>query len=304
LRFNLAGDIYIANAQEADGFTLIETQEKLFKSMGIRRRDFANMSTEEIYEKLPQLPKQPQSQSGSDGEGSPQQGCGHKHWNGDGSCYREPYSSQEKSKGEAEWRRAVIEAGQQAGNSKGSWSELVKAAMPKPPFTLKLFEYLNRGLGGDSDWAALSRRHIWRRTYLPTETKTVMGRVAWVTDTSGSMCKEQLELAFGYFRAFREQHPCVADLILCDYGISDHKTYAEHERLPSTFEAKGRGGTSFNAPFEVLREKCIEPKVIIYVTDGYGTCTTKAPGCPVLWVVVKGDGGFKPPFGEVVIVPR
>jgi predicted metal-dependent peptidase len=287
-QWNMAADIAIDNIIHADSFEpgpWEQGRDKWLRSVGLNLTQFNGQFAEAIYDQLPAQP--------------PQCGCG-----GQGGCFKDKSGDDAASRSEAEarWKANVVAAGQLAGNAPGAWSELVKAAMPRPPFHLKLFEYLNRGLGGDTDWASLNRRCMWRGLYLPTETRTVMGRVAWVTDTSGSMSQEQLQKAFGYFRGFRDQHPCVADLICCDYGVASHKTYEEWEPLPSTFEAKGRGGTSFNAPFEMLREKKVEPRVVIYATDGYGHCDVAKPSYPVLWLVIGGDKGFKPPFGEVVSV--
>lgn len=302
MRFNLAGDIYLANMQEADRFQLVAAQEQMFKQMGINRGDYKNMSTEEIYEKMPQFNQPSQGQgSGKAGQG---QGQG-DYWQG-GGCYHEAASSSKRSELEAKWKQAVIEAGQIAGNAPGAWRELVEAATPKPPFHLKLFEYLQKGMGGDPEWAHLSRRHIWRGEYLPTDTRIVMSNIAVAVDTSGSMSsQDQLPLAFGYIRAFREEHPCVLDLIQCDHDAVEkgqYKRYEEWESVPAKFEVIGRGGTSFDPPFRMLREKRIEPRVLIYLTDGFGTCSEKKPPYPVLWVVIRGDASFKAPFGEIVRV--
>jgi predicted metal-dependent peptidase len=178
--------------------------------------------------------------------------------------------------------------------------------MPKLPFHLKLYEYLNRGIGGEVQWETLNRRYIHRRLYLPSETKVVMGEVVFAVDTSGSMGQEQLSLAFGYVRTFRQEHPCKMHVIQCDHdavGDGQYQVYEEYEEMPVEIKAFGRGGTSFDPPFRLIEEKRIEPKVMIYVTDGYGACTIKqAPAFPVLWVVVGGDREFKPPFGELVVV--
>jgi hypothetical protein len=300
--------VYIANVTEADGFTPIALQETLFPQWGIVRAKYKDMTTEQIYDALPPLPQPP---SGANGQGKGQgqssgKGCAHGHWQGPGGCFTEPAGgSAERSSQEAEWRQNVIEAGQLAGNKPGAWSELVKAAMPRPPFHLKLFEYLSRGLGGDTSFDAFDRRQLHQGWYLPSSQKVVMGEIAVAVDTSGSMSTEQLQLAFGYIRAFREQHPCKLHLIQCDYDAiaeGQYHLYDDYEPLPSEFKAVGRGGTSFDAPFKLMREKRADPKVLIYLTDGYGSCSLKAPGYPVLWVVLRGDKGFKPPFGDVVQV--
>lgn len=302
-KFNIAGDVWIQNMLEGDGFTPIAVSERALQGMGIDRELFKDMATEAIYDKLPDPPQQSKGHSQDKGKGSSQAsagqgGGGHQHWNGDG-CYQPCREQAKASSLEKEWRGRVVEAGQVAGNAPGAWQELVKAAMPKVPFHLKLFEYLNRGMGGDSSFDHLNRRYIGEGMYFPSDTRRVMGRVAWVADTSGSMGQEELKLAFGYFRTFRYQHPCQADLICCDYDVASHKTFEEWTPLPEQFEASGRGGTSFDAPFAMLKKKKIEPCVLIYVTDGYGSVGCKPPAYPVLWVVVGGNDSFKPPFGEV-----
>lgn len=303
-RANLAMDITIANGQEAEHFELIKMQEQFFASMGLRRQDYAGLTWEQIYEKLP---KSPQGQGGS-GKGKSSAGAGKgasgapspsNHWN-KGGCCRPPAPGQ-RDQVRGKWRQAVIEAGQLAGNLPGHCQELVKAAMPKPPFHLALWEHLQRGMGGDASWTSVNRRFAGRGMYLPTELTETMGRVAWICDTSGSMGQAELRLAFGYGRAFRAEHPCEWDMFSVDCGVAEHRHYEEWEELPAEFNAKGRGGTSFNAPFEMIREKRIEPVVAIYVTDGFGECSCAKPAYPVLWVLVPGGSGdFKPPFGRLV----
>jgi len=132
----------------------------------------------------------------------------------------------------------------------------------------------------------------------------VMGEIVIAVDTSGSMdTNTQLREAFGYIRAFREEHACKLHLIQCDYdsvGEGQYQLYEEHERLPDTFKVIGRGGTSFDPPFKLVGEKRIEPRVMIYITDGYGACTMPKPNYEVMWVVINGDKSFAPPFGGVI----
>jgi predicted metal-dependent peptidase len=175
--------------------------------------------------------------------------------------------------------------------------------MPKPPFSLKLFEYLERGIGGDTSFDAISRRHIHAGMYLPSSVREVMGDVAVVVDTSGSMSSEMLSEALGYMRAFRDEHPHRLHFIQCDYDVPEgtgYRVYEQHDELPTQFDVQGRGGTSFDAPFQLLREKQVNPTVIIYMTDGYGSVSAESDlGIPTLWVVVKnGTREFKPCFGE------
>jgi predicted metal-dependent peptidase len=302
-KWNLAADVYIANAMDSEQFTLIKLQEDFFGQIELQRAEYSEMITEQIYDALPDMPQNGLGGQGKDGKSSQNArndpSSGHQHWNG-GGCYKPTPSGAKERELREKWRRAVIEAGQLAGDLPGACQELVKAAMPKPPFHLALWEHLQRGMGGELTWNQVNRRYVHAGQYFPQDVVEIMGRVAWICDTSGSMRQDELKLAFGYFRHFRAEHPCQADLICCDYGVASHKTYEDYEELPETFTASGRGGTSFDAPFKLLRERNIEPVVAVYVTDGFGTCTAPKPPYPALWVVVGSNREFKPPFGEVV----
>jgi predicted metal-dependent peptidase len=308
-RWNIAGDIYIANVIEAEGFESIALSENFMSQVGINRVNYRTMTTEAIYDALPKSKQQKQSQGNGQGKGQGRgKSGGCQHWNGEGGCYKEKEggsSSASRSQAEQRWRQNVIEAGQLAGNAPGAWRELVKAAMPKPPFHVPLLDFLHRGMGGDSDWSMLNRRWLSRGMYMPQEYSQVMGEIAIAVDTSGSMdSNTQLREAFGYIRAFREEHACKLHLIQCDHDCIDkaqYRVYEEWEPLPETFQVVGRGGTSFDPPFELVRERKIEPCVLIYITDGYGACSVpKPPNYDVMWVVINGDSSFTPPFGEVI----
>lgn len=305
--WNIAGDIYIANVIEADNFEPIKLSEDFLRSIKIKREKYRGMITEAIYEDIVKTKPQPQSGKGKgNGQGT---GCGHQHWNGEGGCYKEKEggsSSASRSQQEQQWRQNVIEAGQLAGNSPGAWSELVKAAMPRPPFHVPLLEFLHRGMGGDSDWSLINRRWLSRGLYMPQEFSQVMGELAIAVDTSGSMGQGQLQEAFGYIRAFREEHACTLHLIQCDHDAVEQGQYTKYEEwepLPSTFKVIGRGGTSFDPPFKLVGEKRIEPRVMIYITDGFGEVTVPKPNYDVMWVVL-GDCQFEPGWGQVIHVGR
>ncbi len=310
-KWNIAADICIDNQMRADRFQSGPWEvhrEAWLRAQGLSCEAFEGKAADEVYEALP---NPPQSQGGGRWKAN-DGGKALMRPGGEGGCCLEPKGPQDAAKRselEAKWRQAVVEAAQVAGNAPGAWQELVKAAMPKPPFTLKLFEYLSRGLGGDTSWDSFQRRYLHAGMYLPSSTRVVMGRIACFVDTSGSMSSgephAQLNMALGYVRSFRDQHPCDLDLVQCDYDVpqgAGYHFYPEFEQLPAQFEIIGRGGTSFDPPFNLLREKNIEPRVAIYFTDGYGGCSVPKPRYPVLWVVIGGSKEFEPPFGEVIHV--
>jgi predicted metal-dependent peptidase len=71
------------------------------------------------------------------------------------------------------------------------------------------------------------------------------------------------------------------------------------------FDVYGRGGTDFIQPIEHVTEE-IEPDIILYFTDGYGTPPPVPPKPSIVWFIT--EGGMDPtahlgtPYGEVVYV--
>ena len=168
------------------------------------------------------------------------------------------------------------------------------------------YEFLKRGLGGDQSFDSFSRRHISRGEYMPTEVVEQMGETILVNDTSGSRTTADLAYAYGVFKAWREQHPCRVHCIDADTECAAWRTFDEWDELPTTWEAKGRGGTTFDQPFIQAKERHIEPVALIYFTDGYnyGDYAPKPP-YEVLWVLTgQSMKEFKPPYGTVVVVPE
>jgi predicted metal-dependent peptidase len=172
-----------------------------------------------------------------------------------------------------------------------------------------LNEFLNRGLNGDSQWLPVNRRFIHEGVYFPSTTTIEVGEVVAIVDTSGSMSPTELACAFGELAEFKRMYACQLHIIQADAAVCDYKEYDRSEELPDKFPTHGRGGTSFNPAFKYIAEKGIQPRLIVYFTDGEGSCTVDPPPYPVLWVQIpwsysgsKSWSGFKAPFGEHIKV--
>jgi predicted metal-dependent peptidase len=309
LAANVAQDIYIYHILKSEGFATLRRNEtvlqKLCASKGHKLDEFAGMFWEQIYATLFPHDPSPQQSGEGDGEG----GDGDSYLDDCvGHCYAEPKTEQAKGEAREQWAQWIREAGmyaKMAGATAGRWQELVDAATPEVPFETRFFEHLKRGMGGDQTFDAFARRHIARGLYLPSEVVETMGRTVGVVDTSGSMdAQGDIAYALGVFRTWREQYACTFDLVQCDVEVAEWHTYEEHEPLPSQFVIKGRGGTAFNAPFEQVKERNIEPALLVYMTDGFNAGDLAPdPGYPVMWVLVGAyNRDFAPPYGEVVPV--
>lgn len=327
---NVAQDIYIYHVLRSESFAILRDNEHaltLILHKHAKRqaasghaydlRDFDGMFWEQIYDAITPDSQQQQSSGrqgddDSDGQGDASQGQGQAQSNatkyGAGGCYHETNGSESRETAE-QWKQWIREAGMYAklaGAAPGRWQELVDAATPQPPFETRFFEHLKRGLGGDSSFDAFSRRAISRGEYLPQEVVEQMGETVLVNDTSGSRTSDDLSYAYGVFRSWRGLHPCVAHCVDVDTEVH-WRTFDADDELPAKWQAMGRGGTAFAPLFDAIRERKLDPALVVYFTDGYlfdeDELAKVTPSCDVIWVLTgEFRKGWEPPFGEVVQV--
>ena len=176
---------------------------------------------------------------------------------------------------------------------------------PKVPWRQVLAHFLQRSRAGAYSWARVSRRHVWRSSWLPGRSEARL-RIVVGIDTSGSTTDLQarfLSELKGIVRAFRTYELVVLE---CDATIhretrltqADAASWIGH--VPKSGGLLGGGGTSFIDVFErAAREN---PEALVLFTDGHGLAPVHPPRCPVLWVLA-GDGAQRPvPWGQCVML--
>jgi predicted metal-dependent peptidase len=153
-----------------------------------------------------------------------------------------------------------------------------------------------------------NKKHIWRQVYLPSFGSPGPDHLVIVIDTSGSMDPMILGKIIAEIDAARQLCECGLTILQCDMVIKDVRTYEPWELWNEEFRTmriRGRGGTSFEAPFKWVDELVLSghpvPDALIYMTDGFGVFPRSPPGYPCLWIVPE-SGSEKFPFGEVVRV--
>lgn len=140
----------------------------------------------------------------------------------------------------------------------------------------------------------------FRSTWLPGLAAEEARLLCLIVDTSGSISKDIL-LAFA-----SEIKGCMelADrtiAISCDAAVHEVVELTKHDDLLQKISFKGGGGTDFRPPFELLREKDLNPAMIVYFTDGYGTFPDRSDvRSPVLWAFTKEHAPA--PWGDSVTV--
>ena len=126
-----------------------------------------------------------------------------------------------------------------------------------------------------------------------SEFKEELTNVVITIDTSGSMISD-------LDRIIREIENLLKTMEINNLYYSMVDTEVQYfdliKKVPK--EVLGHGGTCFHPIFNLLKEKEITPKVLIYLTDGYGSFPPNPPEFPVIWLT-ESDSKVKFPFGVV-----
>jgi len=250
-------------------------------------------SAEELYHEDPD--------AGGDGDGCDPGGCGGviDPTNPDGSQITE--AERDMQMGEAKVMvQGALNAAKRAGKLPAGLARMVDEALePKVPWKEILARFIDGNARHDYSWSRPNRRYLDDGIMFPSLWSPGYGQVVMGCDTSGSIdektlqeiCSEVLGCLDVY--AERGQSPELT-VMWCDTEVSE-QVVADAEELKPV----GGGGTSFAPVFDHMREQGMQPRAIIYVTDGHCSDFGEPPECPVLWVLTETNKGFDPPFGEI-----
>jgi predicted metal-dependent peptidase len=174
----------------------------------------------------------------------------------------------------------ALEAAQAA---KVDWRELLRRAWSDT-------------IPSDYSWTRPNRRHVWSGLYLPGVTSEGAGEIAIAVDCSGSVSPRQLGLFEAEIRSILAgQRPRLVHVLYFDAAVQKVETYQAGQ--PVSLSPVGGGGTDFRPCFEWVRELCIVPQTLVFLTDLCGTFPNEVPAYPVIWASTEAR---RAPFGEVV----
>ena len=125
-----------------------------------------------------------------------------------------------------------------------------------------------------------------------------IGSLVFINDTSGSMPTRVHEVTCSVIQ--ESVHTLNADRVIhmdVDCRVCKVREYAPYQSVDLTLH--GRGGTDFRPAFKWIEENQVDPRVIVYVTDGWGVFPDSPPNVPVLWLTW-GKGADEYPFGDVI----
>ncbi len=279
---------------------------------------YDGMTAEHIYTLLPDDPNDGDGGNGPNGAGGNGSnnggggggGGGNNDPGGDGGVDDSPQSQNgggsqsQQNHEEAEWKVAVSQAAhvaKQTGKLPGGLDRMIADMLtPTFPWRSILRRFMTEKCLDNFTWTRGNRRFIAQGLYLPSRlSDDAMGDVVVVIDTSGSIGdKELTEFGSEIKGIVEETKPAKTHVIYCDARVAHVDTFGPNDELE--FKAHGGGGTDFRPPFKWLKDRGITPKVLVYLTDGYGPFPEQEADFPVMWVINNHD--VTPPHGEHLIL--
>lgn len=175
------------------------------------------------------------------------------------------------------------------GKGKVNWKQILSQEVKA---TINLEDYTYR---------KPDRTYILQNIIVPSlEGKKL--KIAVAVDISGSVhdiVQEFLVEVNKILTSFRKYEVL---LLYCDDKIRDITVIKSPRKFPDKIEVKGFGGTDFRPVFEFLAKKK-DYKLLVYLTDGYGTYPNRRPaGLKTIWVLFNSDA--TPPFGKIIKVNK
>ena len=298
-KWNRACDYVINSVLLKERFSLPEG--RLFNAK------YSDMSSEEVYEKLP---NKPPPNGGGSGTGGWDFGSSFDPSVPDADGNQASQSEIEQRS--VDWNLATQQAAlvaKNAGKLPGDLDRMVADTLkPQVPWREQLWGYLNKTRPGRISWNRPNRRLLNIATMdgrlipmsLPSRTVEPTGEIVIAVDTSGSVSEEELmHFSAEISEIHRTIQPEKTTILYIDSTIAD--PVEEFGPLDDCqLSHRGGGGTAFEPAFQWLRESNSEPDAFLYLTDGYAHFPEEYTECPCIWVITNHD--VVPPWGEHIIL--
>lgn len=287
-KWNCSTDYVINDILTKSGFSL--------PSGALISPQYQNMSAEEVYSLLPDMPDDGNGSGDQDGDGPPDPG-------GMGAVEPGPGQSKaEQQQQEAEVRQLVAQAATVAkmqGKLPAHLARLVEQTMtPVIDWRAVLAAYLTERARHDYTWTRPNRRYQTMGLYLPSlDSQAERAKFSVIIDTSGSCDEVTLRDFMAEVQSIAHEVAASVVVLHVDTEVNSAEEYEAEDVIPCTMH--GGGGTDFRPGFDWLAKEGHEPAAIIYLTDGLCNSYPAAPNAPTIWAQV-GNYEFAPPFGEVL----
>jgi predicted metal-dependent peptidase len=204
-------------------------------------------------------------------------------------------------------RQGLIES-KKHGNGKDGLARIFEElSQPKVDWREQLREFVKASCRSKekSTWRRVNRRLISADTYMPSLISERVKHLVPAVDTSGSISGSYLTAFLSEFAGICEQvNPEQVDLLYWGSDVVGHEIYNEATvaNIVSSTKPVGGGGTSPSCITKYMKEKALEPEIVVVLTDGYvGSDWGGQWDCPVLWCVV-GNPEAVAPVGKTIHV--
>jgi predicted metal-dependent peptidase len=264
-------------------------------------RQYDGMTTDEVYDKLMEnavtIKMTLDTHLDLEGDGDSEDG------DGDGkSGIGKKLTEEERKALRDELKDAVIQAAQAAGagNLPTGVDRIVKNITdPKMPWQELCRIQLTSMIKNDYSFTRPSRKSWHTGAVLPGMLPAEEVDVCIAIDTSGSISNDMVKDFLGEIQGIMGTFDSWNIKIWC----FDTQVYAERDFSSDAgddiadYEPQGGGGTMFEANWEYMKERDIQPKQFIMFTDGYPCGEWGDPDyCDTLFVV-HGGPNIEAPFG-------
>lgn len=211
-------------------------------------------------------------------------------------------SEQEQDARQTEWRNVMIQSAETCKVSGSGPTEMIRKHIaelldPVIPWFDLLRNFLVEQTHDDFNFMKPSPAYSDSDFMMPSVEGESIGEVVFATDVSASIYEKMLNIFQSEKQACLDtMHPRKVIDIYCDDRIQDVREYNAGEEM--SLETPSGGGTSFVPVFDLLEERGIRPRCLVYLTDLCGAFPDVHPDFPVLWITWEKDQTA--PFGQVI----
>ena len=267
---------------------------------------FDGMDAEQIYELLKGKQEQEQPNESENGFQMFNDGSNFESEDGSDICKVAMPDMTEQSQSEVESivSQKIMDAATQAEMCGDGMSEAVKEAVnevkePKKDWREILHKFTAEIERNDYDWQRPDLNYLQRDIYIPGLYNEEIGNIIFVRDTSISMNKKILADVQAELKEALSQITKEVTVIDCDTEVRQVKEVQAEDI--DALEPLGRGGTKFMPVFDYIENNDLNPKALIYFTDGECWDKLEEPLYPVIWIIYN-NPNFVPQFGECIII--
>ena len=149
----------------------------------------------------------------------------------------------------------------------------------------------------DYTWSRPSPRFLYLGLYMPQLQNATLGEIILLVDTSYSINDKLLNQMGSEVKSIADTFAIPVAVIYIDAAVQSIERFEIGE--PIELHPMGGGGTDFQPGFDYIEENGLQPRAVIYLTDGDCDSFPELPDYPVLWCQF-GKCDFEPPFGEAI----